>query len=617
MKRGIILVILLFGCILASKDSLSFSFFFSPKVAEAQITVSPIPVRKFTLDLDRSFADLNSSTGKIIEGRLKEFSEGSPNSPIKDWKIKFDKKGESRAICYPLMFNLSFDKTDSSGNKKPLFNGHSTYQNYNILEYQELRFIPNCDVWNDYNWVGDVGFVGALTPHTREAFAHSLYRKFGIAVPEIVAYADITFNSSDPKYNNKTYRYIVVQRANEQDDQIPFTKQFNLKTDLYEEGNNQKYYTEDPANNRLKKINIIESKTGAQISLNLDTINSAKLLFLSDFIAHTDIWFLRNESYGTKLSDNKNYIIPHSLDSTFTCSPQTPNNTHGGYKKSFMPPSDLVTKKIYFDEFQKFFGDMNNLYTMERIVDSLQGTLLEKNQLKNFLRLRFHQYAEYSASSEFANIMYQPYVNKKVSLPFGSSTAYEYALRSFLATCGKKVYRNDVNVIVSPNPKLTFNKVAHDSFSEPNQAILSGDYSLEFKGGAEIKVVNNGPDLRLRKSAKFSIKVIDSNNKTLAHMSNTLSNQKPNGVSDEVGIYYILKSGDTATYQISSLGQVYGKSAPYGTELYMVIESLDPNNSTHPITARKNISNKAIVTYPLMSTPPDSISAGNNLILQD
>lgn len=596
---------------------------------------SPIPVRKFILDLDTNTTDLKTiASGQKVEGRFKEYPSTLTTPPInrnesiiKDWKIKIEKKGNSRKVCDPLMFNMSFDKFDSNGNKKPLFNGRSTYPGYEgntTLEYQELRFIPNCDVWNDYYWTGDVGFGGALTPHMREGFTHTMFRNFGIATPEIVGFADITFKSADPKYNGKTFRYMILQRADEQDDQVPFTKQFNLKLPVYEENIDGPYYKSDSGSDRLNKIVIMDSRGNIPVNLNLDTVNASKLLMLSELIGLSDVWFLTNESYATKISDNKTLIIPHSLDSSFPCSTASPDHTWGGYRKGLINPDnigvDLASKKIYYEEFQKFFGDINNLYAMERIVNSLPGTtadaLSEKNQMQNFLRIRFYQFALYSNTPEFATVMNQSFKSRPLTLPFASATDFQRIYNSYSKSCDRKVNRNDVLVKVTPTSKLAFNKVIKDSYSDENA--LTGEYGLEISGKAEVKIINNGPNLKLRKFSVLNFKVKDQNGKIISSMSNTSRNTKPSGPLSEVGIYYILPSGATATYQVDLTSQIPGKSAPYGTELFMSLESLDANNDTNLIIAQPNISSKLFVAYPAPVGQAPTVSGWtNNLILKD
>ncbi len=628
------LFIFLFAVVL----TLSFTLFFPISNTEAATTPtlsSPIPVRKFILDLDANTTDLKTLTsGQKVEGRFKEYPSTQVTPPmnrnetiIKDWKIKIEKKGNSRKICEPLMFNMTFDKFDSSGNKKPLFNGRSTYPGYagnTTLEYQELRFIPDCDVWNDYALSFDVGFGGALSPHMREGFTHTMFRNFGIATPEIVGFADITFKSADPKYHGKTFRYMILQRADEQDDQVPFTKQFNLKLPVYEENLDGPYYRSDSGSDRLNKIVIMDSLGNIPVNLNLDTVNSSKLLMLSELIGLSDVWFLTNESYATKISDNKTLIIPHSLDSSFPCSTAAPDHTWGGYRKGLVSPYDagveLASKKIYYEEFQKFFGDINNLYAMERIVNSLPGTLSEKNQMQNYLRIRFYQFALYSNSPEFATVMNQSFKSRTLTLPFASATDFQRIYNSYSKSCDRKISRNDVQVKVTPTSKLKFNKVLQDYYDFGSENTATGEYGLEISGKAEVKIINNGPDLKLRKFSVLNFKLKDKNGKVLGSMSNTSRNTKPTGTNGEVGIYYILPAGTTATYQVDLITQIPGKSAPYGTDIYMSLESLDANNDTNLIIAQPNISSRLFIAYPapVTPTPAPSISGGvNNLILQN
>lgn len=426
----------------------------------ASSVITPIPVRKFSLELDSSVSALGSlSLDQKVEGRLKEYSGGVL---IKDWKIKLDKKGHSRDKCEPLMFNLTFDKTDSEGNKKPLFNGRSTYGGNSTLEYQELRFIPDCDIWNGPRSVHTMGFKGSLSSQTREGFAHMVFRRFGVATPDVVTFADITFISADPVYSGKTFRYMVLQRVDEEDDQIPFTKQFGLKTTIYKEGRDGPYYMTESGNDRLDKITILDNRDNLPITLNLDNSNAVRLRILSEFIDLGDVWFLQNESYGVKASDNKTLIIPHSLDSSFSCTFSSPEKTVGGYKKAMMLENsnmlNFITKKIYYEDFQKIFTNINNLYVLEQIVNSFPGKQSEKQQLKNFLRIRFHQFASYAVSTEFAMVLNQPYVKKTVTLPFLRTEGYQYAYDTFMKNCG--VTRSETPV--SPVSSQTNNLILKD-----------------------------------------------------------------------------------------------------------------------------------------------------------
>lgn len=605
--------------------ALAISPLYIPKISVAESTIAPIPVRNFTLNLDKNILDIDSIKNEEVEGKLFEYAKDSSNIPslLKNWKIKLEKKGQSRAWCQPPMFNLSFDKFDKEGNKKPLFNGRSTYSGFNTLEYQELRFVPDCDVWNDYNWIGDIGFGGKLSPLTREAFSNMTLRYFGIATPDIVGFADITFISSDQKYNNKTYRYLILQRINEQDDQIPFTKQFGLNTNIYESGFNEPYYISDSGNDRLQKISIFDSRDNKSIRLNLDIQNSSRLRIISEFIGLSDVWFFGNESYGTKLSNGSNIILPHSLDSSLPCTPELVSKNIGGYRGAMMQGNNPAVQKIYFDEFIRFFSDINNLNSMYQIVDSLPSTQTEKTMLKTYLKLRFHEFATYAISKDFAIAMNQPYteqkeqIERKITLPFPREEGYQYAYNQFINSCGNKIIRSDVSVIVpTKSSKLNFGKIIPYEYSEntSNQT----NYSIELKGNAEVKIINNGPDLKIRKNGAFDFKIRDKNGNKIGSLSSSNSTIKPQGISGEVGIYYILPSGGTATYQINLIGQVSGKDAPYGTELYFYLDKVDINNKTTPIVASKNLSPRLVITYPTPSGPSPSITSfTNNLILKD
>ena len=137
---------------------------------------------------------------KAINHKIKE---------INKWKTKFEKKGHLRALCQPPMINVSFDKTDSKGKPKELFNGITTYSVYKSLQYQKVRFVSNCDV-NDFIGMTEsyehFGFNRTVDIQLMDYSFYKILRLFGVPSVEPVAFANLKIKTPTKGYEGKIGR---------------------------------------------------------------------------------------------------------------------------------------------------------------------------------------------------------------------------------------------------------------------------------------------------------------------------------------------------------------------------------------------------------------------------
>jgi hypothetical protein len=59
-----------------------------------------------------------------------------------------------------------------------------------------------------------------------EYFIFSTLRNIGISTVDVVDFSKLSFLNAEEKYRGKKYDYMFLQRDNEEDDELSFTKQF-------------------------------------------------------------------------------------------------------------------------------------------------------------------------------------------------------------------------------------------------------------------------------------------------------------------------------------------------------------------------------------------------------
>ncbi len=349
-----------------------------------------LPVRSFNLAATRLY-----QWGSYASSALEELKLTGNN---KKYTTEHQQKGNSRSLCKPPVLNVKFKKKD-------LFYGWTTYPGFSLLGYQKVKFIPDCDI---------------LSPHEvdnqlREYIIYSAFRNFGVPTMDIAAFALVQFNASDQQDNGQSHQYMLLQRDDEKDDQIPFLKQFNLR-ELVQDNDDGVTYSADydaseSGNDRFSKVTvrlIQEGQKPETRELKLDPNTSIRHTVLTEFFGLQDRSVLWNEHYGLDARTGLWKQIPFDLDSSFGC-------YSGGYSEILRDAIESLSKeeqKLYQENAMRITREIfDNPDTMHYLLSLVDRYPFEENRdkMKYTLRLLFYQHALYYGSSEFAKQMQQPY----------------------------------------------------------------------------------------------------------------------------------------------------------------------------------------------------------------
>src|SRR3989339_251811 len=347
------------------------------------------PVRELLLSTRTSFGPSGGRTifypADFVPGRLTEESSG------RTWQIEYKQKGNSRGSCIPPVLNLKFPKRD-------LFNGISSYENYDTLGYRKLRLIPECDIWHDY----EAGVI------LREYFIYKLFRAFGVPAVDVTGFANIIIDSPDAEIQPlQQYPYMLLQRDNEEDDQIPFMHQYRLSS-VYE---SDSYYMDGGYdNNRFYEVAVratLAPATQDSQFLHLDPDTAIRYFLLTSFTSLGDRSVLWNEDYGYSYRDSNWKHIPFDFDISFECSfnaNDVEDEIDGlpeGIQQEYRGRHYAIAREI--------FDNPENLHKMLFMIDQFPFRD-NKQKIKNTVRFRFYYYALYFGAPSFAERMLVPYV---------------------------------------------------------------------------------------------------------------------------------------------------------------------------------------------------------------
>lgn len=545
------------------QDQFSFLNFFAgiPQLAQVLPTAEneKIKMRDFSIDTQGKSL-FNSNVDIENDGRLIEYVNGNK---IKDWKIKYEKKGSSRGMCEPPVINLSFDKFDSKGNAKELFTGLSTYKDNKTLQYQKIRLIPECDIWTDYFSGGRIGFRGQLNVNLREFIVHKIFREFKIPTADVLGFANVNIVSNDVGYNGKTFRYMIIQRPQELDDQIPFTTQFNLKSEMYTSSSRPEWvekYDDIPA---IFTKKIVNNKTREERVINFDIESKMRFDILTSFLNLGDMGFLHNEDGGIDINTGLVKSIPHGFDASFECYIEG-----GGLSLTNlyqMNSPEQKYKDIFYSVSREIFLDSKNLDKMISFVDSFPYTNVDKELLKKFLKIRFYQYSTYANSSEFAKSSNKDYLPKVISLPFKNEQEYLNALTDFKNRCDL--------------PKINLNGVSVSDikdFSISSTTDNNPYYNISFV----IDVKTGDKALQLfRKHNVFAFSILDAKDgKKIRDVYMPIISIK--GINQNViGPYYEIPPNTTVSL---TMGYTLNRNNLIKGEYIFAIDSFTPNNNFNP-----------------------------------
>lgn len=423
-----------------------------------------LPVRSFVLDTKGYTFD--QSVDHLKGNAKPTFTEVDAG---KSWRVKHEKKSSSRASCNPPVFNLSFEKD------RTLFDGMTTYGDRGSLLYQKLRFVPDCDVLKN-----ERKLVPLETPEVllREYVIYSIFRKFGVPTPDVVAFAKIKFVTPDQNIDpQKEYKYMLLQRTSEKDDQIPFTTQFNFSS-IVEAVPATEYYKIDKDGDRFSKVSIKKNNVPAQMELDAEA--AIRYFLLSDLVNLYDHFLFWNEDYAQDRSSSKWKTVSFDHDFSFTCTfPPIPSVSSvikklpGGKQYDYFVIYDKVAREI--------FDNPNSLSEMLAIVDRFpfEG---DKEKVKNYLKQAFYNFALYFSSAEFAKEAGLSHI------PFKNQAQYLNAADGVLSAKGLSDKCDEVQVKTLKNQLTTLSAKPSDAgakkeVTSQGAAEVSPTYAITFSPG--------------------------------------------------------------------------------------------------------------------------------------
>ncbi len=365
-----------------------------------------LPVRTFNLSTSRLYIQ-----GLYTPSTLDEFRQGR----VKRFVTEHQQKGNSRGSCRPPVLNIKFKKKD-------LFYGWTTFPGFSVLGYQKVKFIPDCDILSQHE----------VDNQLREYIIYSAFREFGVPTIDVAGFARLWLNAPDHG-SLELNQYMLLQRDDEKDDQIPFMRQFELHEVIQASDKGITYsvaYDRDDAYNRFTHVIVErreEGKEPVSRQLALDPDVSIRYTILEDFFELGDRMVLHNEHYGLDAATGLWKPIPFDMDSSFRCysGERLPGNIAGrianvpfAQRKMYAQKTLNITREI--------FDNVTTLHYLLSLVDRYPFEE-NKDKMKNMLRLRFYQHALYYGSQEFAAELHEPHV------PFVNQEAYLKEARRILA----------------------------------------------------------------------------------------------------------------------------------------------------------------------------------------
>lgn len=520
---------------------------------------STLGVRQFVLNtLGKSVQQSRDSVQ--TDAQLQELANGSI---IKTWKIKYEKKGHARFVCDPPVLNVSFDKKDKKGNPKELFTGISTYPGKSQLQYQKIRMIPLCEAAAYYSSSGQqgYGFKGKVDANLREYTIFAIMRLLGVPVVDVVGFANVSFVSSDPQYDGKTFQYMLLARDNEQDDELPFTEQFNLEPLLVEEGKatSQLWNWSYGMLGDLTYSWNIKGKTTEKLTMHRDTETLLKELLIGALMQDGDRG--HNKDYGKVKNADLWKNIPYGFDYSLSSCTFSPDYDYGlNLLKQYMEmeiaklsaDQQKEYKAAYYRVARELFSDKAVLKKMHSSVDRFPFNVeAGKSLLHSYIDVAFYSFGVYFSSREFANyagVSYEPFS----PLPFFSLKEYDSARADFYQRCSAQPIQTDSGVkveIISSSLKAILRQGKESFISEDTVDHLQADFKL-------LLTAPDKKDIAVSKQNAFLFKLIGPTEELTNFMYSPnnewqISYHRPVELQETTGPSWVIPAGKTVTFLVS------------------------------------------------------------------
>jgi hypothetical protein len=491
------------------------------------------------------------------EGKLNEFSGGGI---VKTWKVKYEKKGHARFVCDPPILNVSFDKKDSKGNKRELFTGISTYPGRPQLQYQKIRMVPLCEAEQYYNPSTNLyaGFGGKIDAQLREYFALTALRAAGAPAVDVVGFANVSFVSPDAQYNNKTFRYMLLQRDNEQDDEFPFTEQFNLESTLIEDGkwNAQVWSSANEGNytifgDLLYKWNSAGADT-KPVSLRRDPDDMLKGFLIAKLIQDGDRAILHNEDYGKVKNADVWRTITYGFDwNLYECNISNfldalKSNMEWNIK-SLLSDQQQIYKSAYQRVASSLFFNSDILSTLHKNIARFPfQDSGGKELLNDYLDMAFYRFGSYFQSSEFAAFTGVPADNTIKPIPFSSVSMFETAKNNFNERCWLNTSPSDSGAKAEVSSARLQLLSVKGQGKEGEEAV---EYPYLQANFAVTITASKNQDVVINKSSAFKVTFVGPNLEKMEVGSEVYA--RPVEIAETVGPSWTIPAGVIAHFSVS------------------------------------------------------------------
>lgn len=382
---------------------------------------STLPVRFLKIDTQGK----SIFSPDYISGPITEFKE---DGRIKTYKSEYKQKGHSRSSCIPPELNVKFKKKD-------LFFGMSSFAGLQTLGYQRVRFVPDCDILRRHE----------ADNQLREYVLYSTYRSAGIPVNDILGFARVNFSVPDSDNfidQTKSHQYMLLQRDDEDNDQISFMKQFGFSS-IIQDNDSSRYNSLDEKSDRVTQVVVSSyqinqplvevgkgtAPTQNEMILHLDPDTTLRNRLLESFFTLGDRGILHNEYYGLDATTGMWKPIPTDMDSSLDgCGFNDAWSSISSDMDNLNPSKEqkaMYATKTYARA-RELFDNPETLYRMLAAVDRYPFDD-NKIKVKNTLRWQFYATGLYYGSKEFADELNVPYV------PFAHHDEYVHEGKRILA----------------------------------------------------------------------------------------------------------------------------------------------------------------------------------------
>ncbi len=349
------------------------------------------PLRFFEIDTQGSTAD-NLDYKQL--GQLQELNAGAPS---KSWSIQYEKKGVNRADLEPGLFNLTFPAGDAFSAITTALTGAGAD---GILNYAKIRINPATDAWEPLE-----GYANALA---REYVCYKLFRQFGIPVLDVAGVGAFKIKSRESTINGygATFTpYLMLQRDNSANDEVPFTRQFNMDSRIYEALQPMPGLTVTGDSFTFVSYNLY----GNTVRLDLDLASAIRHFIALDMLAVEDRGPFKNEDYGRDLALDKWRTIPNDFDFSLMSFEQ--NRILAGQAiaalEALPPERKDEGRRLFYQIAREMF---DNPQRLNDFLVTLDGYSLPMSRYaKHFVKARYISLALYFSSPEFAEALHQPH----------------------------------------------------------------------------------------------------------------------------------------------------------------------------------------------------------------